>query len=429
MQEQERISQTDNHLGPMVRDYSTGLTGEEIEAANRTAVNLQTTEFVFHAWADIKNTDVRGARGNLKYPILKRLQLIPIYPWPYQKIVNRTQGHVSGDMIAGRTRVGTEQKPRTASVADSIAYIVKSFAKMSGIDRIACLKTDSDDGRREAFMLFHAAMETSKLPEVSMRGVDCLLEDLVDINDRGILKPGFLTLAAPLALGFAVKEGVQVPDYLYYDRVEGKIVRSGLFPARIYRFGQGALEKGLTMIEELKRICQSAYDKAAGPTGILTLSRNQINAAKMGQDDTKMQKDPQDLWLERQVPSFSWDTEVDRMREAQRPVLEELRALRSARPVEYSESEEMRLIRENNELLAKQNERLNSRFAELEARMASAAGNEGARAAAETSTVDGGDGDNAGSAARGSDPAAPPSRTAGTSHVASKPADKPRRNA
>lgn len=367
--------QPDNYLAPMARDFQ-GLTGEQIEAANRTAINLQQTVFMLHGWANLDNSYIGGCRGNVKYRMLRRLSLIPIYPWPYKRIENRTSGHVLGDVIAGNVRVGTKQTQQTKSVADSVDFLLKAYGKMSAINRLDSLTTTSDEGRREAFMLFHAVMETRKDatipddPRLPTRAIDLPLEDLVDTKERGIDRKGFLTLVAPLSLRFAVLNGVAVPDYLLYEKGrDGRLVRSELFPEDVYEFRKEAFAKGMAMIAEIRSIVTAAYNMLVGPSGVLVRSRNQINAARMGQADSKMQKDDLDLWGERECPSFSWQTDVDRMREANAPVLNELRRINAGdtQPAAaVDQSEELRLLREQNAMLRKQQEETDARLASLE---------------------------------------------------------------
>lgn len=377
---QQHFEQPTNQLQPMMNDYN-GLTGEQIEAANRTALNLQLTKFMYHAWPNIDNSYVGGCRGHLKYRWLKRLTLIPLYPWPYKKIVNRTAGHVSGDIIAGNVRVGTRQEQRTVSIESSEKFILKAYGKMSGIRTLESLTTSDDVGRQEAFLLFHAAMEipidpaTRRPSRNGLRGIDCPLEDLVDTNDRGVQRQGFLTIAAPAALQFVFEHGVEVPDYLFYavDKL-GRRVQSPLFDDRLYHFRESAFTKGLKMVKELKSVTETAYNLMAGPAGVLVRSRNQINAARMGQQDSKMQKDPLDLWGERECPSFSWETDVDRMRTAQQPVLDELRRLgrsqaTEAAPVAANNEEQLQLLREDRAMLLEQNERLMRQQEEVNERL------------------------------------------------------------
>lgn len=337
------IGQSPNLLHEMSQDFR-GLTGDQIEAANRTALNLQLTKFMFHAWASIDNTYVGGRRGNLKYTKLQRLSLIPLYPWPYKKIVNRTSGHVSGDIISGNVKVGTRQEPRTLSVDDSEQFIIKAYGKMSGIRTLESLTTSDDEGRREAFMLFHAAMETRREPvqagdyRPGIRGIDVVMQDL----------PTFMVNGAPQALRYAIEQGsVPVPDYLLYVPDRGRYSRSDLFPQDVYEFPKGAMEKGMAMIREIGPIISVALNMAAGPNGILIRSRNEINAARNGQRDAKMQKDALDLWLSSQNPDFGWDTEVDRMREANAPLLRAVEQI-GVRPVgsrEDSEEAQLRMER------------------------------------------------------------------------------------
>lgn len=367
-----------NDFQSMMDDFG-GMTGEQIELANRRALNLQLTKFMFHAWAPLRNTYVGGVRGNIKYRTLGRLSLIPLYPWPYKKIVNRTTGNISGDIISGSVKVGTKQVPMTKSVEESEKFIVKAYGKMSGIRALNSLTTTDDEGRREAWMLFHAAMETCK-PKSSddetdqratIRGVDCLLEDLVDDPDG---TAGFIRAAAPVALRHAIEHGVRVPDHLLFVSVGGRVTRSDLFPEEVYRFGPGAQEKGVAMLREILEACKAAYKLAVGPGGVLTKSRNQITAAEKGQVDSKMQQDDLDIYLSVQCPSFAWNTPVDRMREANAPMLKAFEKFTvNAQQQPPANDEEKDLLREQNALLAQAVQALQGRLEKLEDKVASPA--------------------------------------------------------
>lgn len=337
-----------NPLHDMTALYRSSLTTQAIEEALVSAGNLARTKFMFNPWVDIPNSGIGGNRGGLKpYAVLPRMTLIPLYAWQVAKIKNRTSGNISGEQVIGKVRVGTITVQANQLADESEAFISKAYGKLP-IVALNSLTADDDITRREAFMLFEAAMrvrrsdltqeqiallseeEFDEFPNI--RGVDVLMEDL----------PDFLKLGAPIALRFAVRHGMVVPDHL----------RTPLLPEDFYHFRPEAGTKGMAMLRDMGIGASRAVDLAVGPAGVLEISRSEISAAGMGQRDKKNQTDPLDKALLAQFPTFSMDTPIERAQRANEPLIRAIQESKNTAPQQDPELVRL-LIEQNNMLMQK----------------------------------------------------------------------------
>lgn len=307
----------DGNLAAMLKDFTSELSTAEIDRSNRQAENLATMKFVWHPWADVNNRGVNKNRGDIKYSVLPRMQLIPIYAWPVPVIKPAQGGFSVGSYTsygAFMGPVGTVVSQRSMLAHESIRLIEKWYGHF-GLRSLEALKAETDLDKFEAFLLYEGVMNNvrrlnpqaeDELAGETMRGVDICIEDL----------PAFLQNDAPQMLSYILEHGVNFT---------GSKLAPG-FKAGFYRFNRErrtAVEtKGGRMIGEMLRNVEAAIDCALNEeTGILVVTRGQLAQAGMQITGAKARMDRLDEFLIKQFPSFSMDTAVERASRANQGVV------------------------------------------------------------------------------------------------------------
>lgn len=303
-------------LSAMLKDFKSDLATSSIEASIRQAENTLAMRFIWHPWADIPNLAVNKIRGNTKYMVLPRMELIPLFAWPVPVILPANSGIGSlqpNGYGAVMGPIGTVVKQRSMLAFESQRYFEKWYGNL-GCRVIECLTAETDIEKVEAFVLYEGVMKNTR-PVLergeeggrTMAGVDVCIQDL----------PEFLSKDAPAMLDHVLRNGV---DF------KGGDLSKGLTPG-LYKLRPAARQKGEAMIKELGRNVGFAVDMALNEeTGILVVSRGELQAAAAHVAGAKARLDRRDEFLLKQFPDFSMDTAVERASRANQSVVSSIDA-------------------------------------------------------------------------------------------------------
>jgi hypothetical protein len=310
------MPQTQNLPASSAEQMLAGLpAGLQQSGATRPAEDVSTLKFAFHAWADINNRDVHGVRFHMAgyHAFLRRMELIFIPTLEVPKIRPKNNGFAVGKVtpfgVSAAAGVGSDVSQALQLPSETCAMIIRAYGEY-GLTILESLTAVTPEEKLESILLFEGVMRT----EEGIRGVDVIQEDL----------PRFLREAAPRLLEKAIKEGV-------------------VYQGEVRKVERRAREKGLGMIGELESAAATTNRKAIS---VLNKTKNQLAQARAGVNDSKAIADQLDNFLLRQHPSFSLDTDVERVARANSEVIE---AIRGKGAADSSRIEQ--LLEQNNQLI------------------------------------------------------------------------------
>lgn len=315
MQPQERTVD----LSQAMKGFSSSLSQAEIDRSIRQVSSMNTMMFAWHCAGDISNLATNKIRNGTKYVRLPRLTLLPIYPWkvPVIKAKNASfsigRMSVHGGASLGPTGVDVSQR---VMLAHETRQLWEKWYGAYGFGILDALTTEEDIGKAEAFLLYEAIMKTTRevtvddQPVRTTPGVKCIIEDL----------PKFLEIEAPILLEKALAEGVQFAGSDFFPG----------FPPGAYQFSKDRLamveSKGEEFITNMKTSVEKTTDYVLNDeTGILVISRQQLQLAAAHVSGSKARLDKRDEFYSGQFPSFSFDTAVERAQRANEGVISTIR--------------------------------------------------------------------------------------------------------
>lgn len=318
----------------------------------RIIETARTVKYAWHPWpADINNLGGDGFKYGIQHQWLRRHQLIalPVYRVAQFKtlapggfaIGGQAGGFASeggiaivGGMPARPAADYVQQRDQLPS--ESAQLLMAQYGEV-GMTILESLTAQSEAEEQRAYTLFYAVMCQAV---DGVAGIEVINEDL----------PGWLAESAPIALDRAIREGVRVGDL--------RLPKNDKFGASLVaRFADRKLQPaaedralGLRMIAEMEDGIARAIDKAINPaTGVLVESVKQIQGAAGNQPHQKRALDRLDQALMKEHPGFNVDPSLER-------TLELVRAAQD-KPLPQSDAT-LDALREQNRLLAVQNERL-----------------------------------------------------------------------
>ncbi len=288
----------------------------------RQVESIKSVRFAFHPWLPIPNFGSDGFRFNIPYPVLERLQLIPLAVFPYPRITPRANGQFALGMATLTEAVpamGSQSKVETLMQmpATSMRDLYTAYSRFGMVELTSLLSQDEEE-LSESFILFHAVMglartnddgsELQEDLEAGRRSVNYTLEHLLkpspDLMDpRASSSLSWLDNGAHLALRASLK-GVTIKG-------------------QRYAIAQSQIARGEKLIEEIKQSVYRAHQAALNPSdGILPRTKELLNITANKGQGGKTHLDNQDSWLLSEYPSFRMDTDVERAQKAMQGAIE-----------------------------------------------------------------------------------------------------------
>lgn len=260
-------------------------------AQERRVENTNVLKFAVHPWQDLDNRKTHGIRYGMsgEYAILRRMELLFLPTFRVPKLRPKNNGFAIGSVtpfgVSAGAGVGSDVESVLQYPSQTAAKLKKAYGDR-GLVVLESLTAETDADKEESILLFEGVMKTSPAraegdEEDPPAGVAVIMEDL----------PAWLEDVAPAMLEHALAEGVVV---------EG----------RRYTLKPSALDKGLAMIAELQGMIKAGNARAIA---VLKKTKKELAAAAKGVNDSKAIEDALDEFLKYQHPSFSFDTDVDRV--------------------------------------------------------------------------------------------------------------------
>lgn len=303
-----------------------GMPVPDLQETIKQVESVKTVKFAFHPWYPHPNFGPDGFRFNIPYPVLNRLELIPLAVFQYPEIVPRASGQfalMGATLAEAVPSMSSQSKVTTRMQMPSVSMreLHVAYSKF-GMVELASLTAQNEEELAQSFVLFHAVMaparrvKDSEGREIDLeedliagrRPADMPLEDYAKVP--GNLLPSnssssksWLVGEAPRALRSALK-GIKING-------------------RTYSIAQSQIAQGEKLIQEIHTSILRAHEAALSPSdGILPNTKKLLNITANRGQGGKTFVDHLDMWLMDQYPSFAMDTDVERARKSMQSALE-----------------------------------------------------------------------------------------------------------
>jgi len=279
-----------------------GLSLPDLTATIRQVETVKTVKFAFHPWYPLANFGSDGFRFNIPYPVLERLELIPLTVFQYPRILPKPNGQfalMGATLTEAVPSMSSQSVVRTENQMPSVSMreLHTAYAKY-GMVELVSLEARDEIELSQSFILYEAVMgvarDEKEAEESGRRPPGLVLEDF----------PAWLDTNGPRALQYALKNGVTIRDRQYQVAPTGQVA-------------------GLKLIDEIRASIGRAEEAALSPSdGILPRTREQLNITANKGVGGKTHLDNLDRWCMEQWPSFEMDTEVSRAQKAMQGAIE-----------------------------------------------------------------------------------------------------------
>lgn len=338
---------------------------DNMRELERAMQSQRTTAVIWNPFRDQNNLCSGGTYGDSGIATLTQFVPHVLFLKKVPRITPKRPDEQA--ILLGETVVGSD----VAQVARAANETAQTLLKIHGAVGAVMLESlaDNDFNQISAKLLIY---------EVVMQGWNKqgLLEDLPEyfgtrsphLPEKFDAVPGngrdnSFTMTAEEVLEKARKDGVLIEKV--YSKVMEMEPKHRVFLSKPCVLSAKEIAIGKQLIEELRNASLKMHDYAVGAEGVLPKSKEHLESVKRGPTFGKQKLDELDRYLMRHFPSYPMDSEIEKSERNQRRATESIMKNFSGRG-EPDNSEELRLLREQNRLLAEQNKGYETRLAALE---------------------------------------------------------------